>query len=95
MTGRRATSCVATPLLNSKPYPTKHKIMPLNMSGVTAYHLLNPVEEPHRVRGESAKGIESERDEHVLILDASFFVLSYFVRLCLGYRLSRHKPVVS
>ncbi|MFS7991470.1 hypothetical protein Hanom_Chr12g01071111 [Helianthus anomalus] len=64
------------------------------MHGVTAYHLLNPLEKPYRVRGESAKGIESERDEHVLILDASFFMLSYFARLRLGYRLTRHKPVV-
>ncbi|KAJ0570029.1 putative Macro domain-containing protein [Helianthus annuus] len=37
------------PLLNSKPYPAKHKILPLNIRGVTAYHLLNPLEEPHRV----------------------------------------------
>ncbi|KAJ0933021.1 hypothetical protein HanPSC8_Chr04g0180261 [Helianthus annuus] len=37
MAGRRATSCAATPLLNSKPYPAKHKILPLNMCGVTAY----------------------------------------------------------
>ncbi|MFS7984395.1 hypothetical protein Hanom_Chr11g00985951 [Helianthus anomalus] len=76
MAGRRATSCAATPFLNSEPYPAKHKILPLSMRGVTAYYLLNPLEEPHRVRGESAKGIKSERDEHVLILYASFFVLS-------------------
>ncbi|KAJ0691607.1 putative ABC transporter type 1, transmembrane domain-containing protein [Helianthus annuus] len=65
------------------------------MSGVTAYHLLNPLEEPHRIRGESAKGIESERDEHVLILYARFFMLSYFARLYLGYCLACHKPVAS
>ncbi|KAJ0467248.1 hypothetical protein HanIR_Chr14g0683251 [Helianthus annuus] len=35
---------------DSKPYPAKHKIPPLNMCGVTAYHLLNPLEEPHRGR---------------------------------------------
>ncbi|MFS8006699.1 hypothetical protein Hanom_Chr14g01252281 [Helianthus anomalus] len=55
------------------------------MRGVTACHLLNSLEQPYRVRGESAKGIESEQDEHVLILDTSFFVLSYFVRLVIAW----------
>ncbi|MFS7978450.1 hypothetical protein Hanom_Chr10g00915631 [Helianthus anomalus] len=42
------------------------------MRGVTTYHLLNPLEESHRVRGENAKSIESERDEHMLILNCSY-----------------------
>ncbi|MFS7901077.1 hypothetical protein Hanom_Chr00s167001g01827231 [Helianthus anomalus] len=41
MAGKQATSCALLPLLNSKLYPAKHKILPLNMCGVTAYHLLN------------------------------------------------------
>ncbi|KAJ0735982.1 hypothetical protein HanPI659440_Chr11g0438501 [Helianthus annuus] len=44
------------------------------MRGVTTVHMLNPLEEPHRIRGESAKGIESERDEHVLILDENIYL---------------------
>ncbi|MFS7986566.1 hypothetical protein Hanom_Chr11g01011821 [Helianthus anomalus] len=39
---------VPLPLLNSKLYPAKHKILPLNMRGVIVYHLLNPFDEPHR-----------------------------------------------